>query len=136
MTSGMSSALLFLLGYPLGSGALAYAASEYLLGRPAPLPEVLRGLPRWLPPLAGAVGISAAAIVGIMVIAMLAVALAFLAIGVPRLATETGAAFGAIVVVLTVGAAFIPLMTLFVRWQLFPQAVALEHHGIRGSLAR
>jgi hypothetical protein len=135
-TGGFGSALLFLLGYPLGSGALAYAVSEYLLGRPVALRDVLRGVRGWLPPLAGAVGVSAALILGIVTFSMVLVLAMFLSIGLPRLATQTGAAFGATLAVLTIGAASVPLVTIFIRWQLFPQAVVLERSGIRGALAR
>jgi hypothetical protein len=129
---GLSSLLFFFTAYPLGSGMLAYAASEHVLGRGVRVGDAVRRMLRHAGTLLAVVFLlmlSLSTIVGTTVFLFVVP----MAAGV----LVPGVLPGAIAVaVLAAVAAFVAILLLYVRWQLFPQAVVVERMGAVAALRR
>jgi hypothetical protein len=132
LAGGLSSLLFFFTAYPLGSGMLAYAASESVLGRSPRVRDALRRMLRHAGTLL--------AVVFLLMLALTAVigtAVLLLVVPMAAGALVPGALPGAVAVaVLAAVAALAAILLLYVRWQLFPQAVVVEGVGAVAALRR
>ncbi|MDR5683335.1 MAG: hypothetical protein QN163_04830 [Armatimonadota bacterium] len=129
---GLSSLLFFFTAYPLGSGMLAYAASEHVLGRTVRVGDALRRMLGHATTLLAVVFLlvlSVSAILGTTVLLFVAP----MAAG----ALVPGFLPGAVAIAaLAAAAALVAIVLIYVRWQLFPQAVVVERLGAVASLQR